>query len=490
MKVGRNDPCPCGSGKKYKKCCLNKEKQPEDLFYLRVSDAYDKMVDQLLDFSEKTLGPEALSVAFVEFLFWSELSDLREALQDHAPVFIPWFLFDWVYDPDDYVPELDITPYQTVARIYTMSGEELDSLGKKLIEAIEKKAFSFFEVISSNAGTGFRLRDILSGEEVYIPEKAGSEGTKPGDILFARVIKVDHVHIMIGCAPFIIPPRLKPAVIRLRQDIRRHRKTISPDVLLEYQEEIRNLYLDIQEFLYTPPKLYNTDGEPVLFHTIHYEIDDPHDAFDALQDLCPGVDREKLLDSATLDSTGRVLKAEFDWMRPDHSFSDTLEGTILGNITIDRRSMTVLVNSEARAETIKQEIEARLGPRARHKGTEIESPDAMMQKEKSRPDNLYSDRDDELINLPEVREQLRQMVLSRWESWVNEKIPALGGKTPREAAKTPGGRESVEALLLDAERSTGRDEEMGEFQREGIENVRKKLKLGKWRKNRDEQEKH
>ncbi len=24
-KVGRNDPCPCGSGKKYKKCCANKK---------------------------------------------------------------------------------------------------------------------------------------------------------------------------------------------------------------------------------------------------------------------------------------------------------------------------------------------------------------------------------------------------------------------------------------------------------------------------------
>lgn len=24
-KVGRNDPCPCGSGKKYKKCCLLKK---------------------------------------------------------------------------------------------------------------------------------------------------------------------------------------------------------------------------------------------------------------------------------------------------------------------------------------------------------------------------------------------------------------------------------------------------------------------------------
>jgi len=24
-KVGRNDPCPCGSGKKYKKCCMDKQ---------------------------------------------------------------------------------------------------------------------------------------------------------------------------------------------------------------------------------------------------------------------------------------------------------------------------------------------------------------------------------------------------------------------------------------------------------------------------------
>jgi uncharacterized protein YecA (UPF0149 family) len=23
-KIGRNDPCPCGSGKKFKKCCLEK----------------------------------------------------------------------------------------------------------------------------------------------------------------------------------------------------------------------------------------------------------------------------------------------------------------------------------------------------------------------------------------------------------------------------------------------------------------------------------
>lgn len=25
-KIGRNEPCPCGSGKKYKKCCIGKKK--------------------------------------------------------------------------------------------------------------------------------------------------------------------------------------------------------------------------------------------------------------------------------------------------------------------------------------------------------------------------------------------------------------------------------------------------------------------------------
>ncbi|MED3664731.1 MULTISPECIES: SEC-C metal-binding domain-containing protein [Geobacillus] len=25
MSIGWNDPCPCGSRKKYKKCCMNKQ---------------------------------------------------------------------------------------------------------------------------------------------------------------------------------------------------------------------------------------------------------------------------------------------------------------------------------------------------------------------------------------------------------------------------------------------------------------------------------
>ena len=45
-KISRNDPCPCGSGKKFKKCCLGKEleiqRQP-----LTYHDHCLKVVDSL-----------------------------------------------------------------------------------------------------------------------------------------------------------------------------------------------------------------------------------------------------------------------------------------------------------------------------------------------------------------------------------------------------------------------------------------------------------
>ena len=46
--AGRNDPCPCGSGKKHKKCCLSKSKpesaaQLKALKYLKSSEEIEKM---------------------------------------------------------------------------------------------------------------------------------------------------------------------------------------------------------------------------------------------------------------------------------------------------------------------------------------------------------------------------------------------------------------------------------------------------------------
>lgn len=41
MKVGRNDPCPCGSGKKYKHCCYEKDSVKHEGLILEAEPAAD-----------------------------------------------------------------------------------------------------------------------------------------------------------------------------------------------------------------------------------------------------------------------------------------------------------------------------------------------------------------------------------------------------------------------------------------------------------------
>ena len=45
MIIGRNDPCPCGSGKKYKKCCINKNNDIDDkIFKIDDKEIDDEMI--------------------------------------------------------------------------------------------------------------------------------------------------------------------------------------------------------------------------------------------------------------------------------------------------------------------------------------------------------------------------------------------------------------------------------------------------------------
>src|SRR5262249_51911434 len=48
---------------------------------------------------------------------------------------------------------------------------------------------------------------------------------------------------------------------------------------------------------------------------------------------------------------------------------------------------------------------------------------------------------------PALREVLRQFVADHERRWLDESIPALGGRTPREAVLDPIGREQLQQLL-------------------------------------------
>lgn len=54
------------------------------------------------------------------------------------------------------------------------------------------------------------------------------------------------------------------------------------------------------------------------------------------------------------------------------------------------------------------------------------------------------------------------MMLDQYKKWLNEPIPALGGKTPRQAASDPAMREQLEELLKSVEYTEERRRRAGE----------------------------
>ena len=77
-------------------------------------------------------------------------------------------------------------------------------------------------------------------------------------------------------------------------------------------------------------------------------------------------------------------------------------------------------------------------------------------------------------NTPELQALSDEMMRRHWEAWLDERVPALGNKTPRQAARTTKGRERLLALLGEFDR---RAESEPAATREALRDVRRRLKM-------------
>jgi hypothetical protein len=480
MKIGRNDPCPCGSGKKYKVCCLAKTGVSTDFLYDKLSDAYNRLSDHLLRFAHHQMTEFGLSAAMAEFLLWPEddqdETELDRRADSHSTVFFPWLLFNWVWDPDDFDERPLIPINMTIAEAFLKDPKtRLDPLEKRIIEATVEKPFSFYEVIECRPGRGFRLKDVFRGEEVDVSERSGSRHARAGDIFYARVTRVDAVAMLAGCGSILIPPSCKPQLIRFRTFLQESKKTpITLADLDDYDFELREIYFGIHGRLTTSPRICNTDGDPLVLHRLHYEIDSAELAFDRLKALCVTESETDMLAGAQRDHAGRIHKIDVTWSRKGNRQIKSFENTILGNIRIDGKSLKIEVNSAKRAERIQREVKKRLGEHAVYRTTEILTENAFSAAEEN---HAPDPRQKELLEHPQVREHLAKVLGEHWSRWVDTKIPALDGKTPRQAVKTADGQESVAALLASAERDAARFPQMPEAAVEAIRKARIQLGL-------------
>ena len=227
---GRNDPCPCGSGKKYKQCCMSKDSQhsASELLWRRLGETSDKLANQLLNFFMERLDSEALMDA------WSDYLTLR-AGRDFDPddpeiqCFMPWMFYNWSMQFTDGNPETDEidekdTPSTIAEYFLAANRRRLTEMEKRFIQLSVSTNFSFYEVVDCQPGKGFTLRDLLLSTEVYVYERAASTDAQPGDVIFAKVVRYDDVATINGCGTVLIPPRHKPLIIDLREAMQEGRE--------------------------------------------------------------------------------------------------------------------------------------------------------------------------------------------------------------------------------------------------------------------------
>jgi SEC-C motif/Protein of unknown function (DUF2384) len=480
-KIGRNDRCPCGSGKKYKHCCIATQTDTVETPWRRQRDASDRITADLFRLASREFRDET-------FETWADFNqdDLPGSIDEYPSeqaIFSPYAIFDW--DPEAPVRRRDGKPRAgLILRTYmARAAGRLSDLELLVLEQAISRPVSFYEVVRCVPGQSAVLRDILIGEETEVEEHSATQTMRHGSLVYGQIWILPEVATLGRLAPCIIPPERKASIVGLRMKLRRkiakQNRDLSISDLLRFREEIRTVYLNIRDAMRTPPKLCNTDGDPIVFHTIKFRIGSAQVAFDALSQLACFISKKDLLDGAEFNGDGSLRSVEIPWSKKGNKIHETWDNTILGHLKISGQSLTVEVNSTNRANKILAEIEKRLGMHAVHETTQTTTPEEMLQESKkskrARPPVKDTEADDVALD-PELTKLVEAQLQEYVEGWVRQKIPALGGRTPLQAVADPDGKEMVESLLVGWERHWDEPGSQG-FARPDINAARKLLNL-------------
>jgi hypothetical protein len=476
-KTGRNDSCPCGSGKKYKHCCLTAA-DSADIPWRQQRDASGRLAQEMLRFTRENFAGDILE-AWVDFNQDESPLPIEEDGAE-GQIFMPYLFFDW--DPERRFRTRSGKPRMgLVARSFLLKkGKDLAELEHRILNQAISQPLSFYEVVRADPGQGLLLRDVLIGGETEVIERTASHSLRPGDLIYSQMCRLPEVVTLGRMAPMSIPPGKKVPIIKLRAKLRkrcakRNLELTAAD-LIRYREEIRTAYLDIRDRMRTPPFLTNTDGDPFLSHTLTFHVGSAHAAFEALAPLAWGTSKEELLESAKLDRDGALLSVEIPWLKKGNRMHKGWENTILGQIRISGQSLIVDVNSVKRATKIRQEIDRRLGILAVHQNTVTNDPNETVEKRGRNGIPRRPVSEAEFSPGPELDEEIQAELQRLVENWIFEEVPALGGRTPSEAVGDADGREIVESLLSQWERHNETITGPGAF-RPDINAIRRLLKL-------------
>jgi len=440
--AGRNERCPCGSGKKFKKCCAQAQAvvlPDEARRALSLHQGDQQLVDDMLRWARKKYGKEWFSEAADAYFDELEETELEDAELDGTGVelqlLLPWAVYH--YEKDE----------KTLAQaLLEDRRSRLPENVKGWLDAQAKSWLSVWEVLEVKPGEGVRVRDLLTTQERFVHEVKGSRTLRPRDAMLGRVVDFAGVSTFCGMHPRTLPPMAADVAVqnaRLELEVEagpvpveKLRSTDDTLVLIDHWHACVEEADKPKPF----PQLHNTDGDPFLLTKDYFDFEPEHRAL-VLKKL-QGLEGAQEL----VEEDGQ---AEVPFTKPGNEKIKSWDSTLIGRAFVGQSRLTLETNSVPRADALRKGIEEGLADLVRHRLRE------------------HSDVEPLLKNLPPAKRQpeepppgaqaiLRDFKEKHMAQWLDEHIPALDGLTPREAAGKPEARAKLDLLMRDIEHMEAR----------------------------------
>lgn len=237
-KIGRNDPCPCGSGRKYKQC-HGPIDAVRELEQRQLRQANDSLAAKVMN----TAPQFADAFAGALTRFWNnehtvqnieQLDDLEER---GAERFLTWFMFD-------HNDQAGRTPLEQLAD--DPSALDLTPAEATLLPAWNNVHLRPYEITDVLKGTGLSAK-LLWGETVLrIDDHAAARRVETGEVLIVHLTPVGESFLVAGAAAHLSAdtvPQLREWLDLHLEQLRAENPEATYDDVMEARSEILNHFV-------------------------------------------------------------------------------------------------------------------------------------------------------------------------------------------------------------------------------------------------------
>ena len=270
---------------------------------------------------------------------------------------------------------------------------------------------SLYEVEAVQVGSGFTARDLRTGDRMQVRERLGSRHLRPGMLICARLVPAgDTVQCFGG---------MEPVELYQRDHLLSLLDTGPSPVELVAALSGR----------FAPPRLQNTEGEPLVLCEAILDSPDPDQLAQALDTVYQRVEH--------VEGQEGVVWHEYITTHGAERIRATLH--------LDGSQLLVETNSETRHDRVLATLrslqpELQLQHETRQPAEDIDQ--AMSRAPRGITSTPGLDPTD-----PAIAAALEQFILQQERIWLDEPVPALAGATPRQAAADPTRRHDLIRLL-------------------------------------------